>query len=136
MAELLMRLPQGGGEAVDGPAIDLYVSTPPEQLNLVAQLLRDQGWERVRLFAVENRGRDLAPFLLQLLPSALRGGHEFFVKVHTKRSTHLVDGERWADHLTRSLLSTAAVRDCVEQLQRNPKLGLLAPAGTPKEVVL
>lgn len=130
LAELLMRLPQGGGEAVDGPAIDLYVSTPPEQLNLVAQLLRDQGWERVRLFAVDNRGRDLAPFLLQLLPSALRGGHEFFVKVHTKRSTHLGDGERWADHLTRSLLSSAAVRDCVERLQRNPKLGLLAPAGT------
>lgn len=112
------------------PAIDLYVSTPQPQLELVATLLREQGWPQVRLFGVENRGRDLAPFLLQLLPSAMASGHSIFVKVHTKRSDHLSDGEAWSQHLLSSLLTPTALRGCGERLQRNPRLGLLAPAGT------
>lgn len=113
-----------------GFAIDLYVSTPRPQVEHVAALLREQRWPRVQLFGVENRGRDLAPLLLQLLPAALSDGHSVFVKVHTKRSDHLSDGEAWAAHLLNSLLTPAALRTCAERLAHNPRLGLLAPAGT------
>ena len=49
-------------------------------------LLKRLGWKRAQVFGVENRGRDMAPFLLHLLPAAVDGDHQLFVKVHTKRS--------------------------------------------------
>jgi hypothetical protein len=129
LEDLLRRFPQPDG-GPSAPAVDLYLSTPLQQLEPVAAMLRRQGWARVRLFGVENRGRDVAPFLLHLLPTALREGHELFLKLHTKRSSHLRDGEAWAEHLLGSLVSEGALRNGLEQLQQNPGLGLLAPAGT------
>ena len=46
--------------------------------------------------SVPNRGRDLAPFLLDLLPAAQAVGHRSFIKLHTKSSPHLSDGETGA----------------------------------------
>jgi lipopolysaccharide biosynthesis protein len=129
LADLLQRIPQPDGES-SGRCVDLYLSTPLQQLESVAELLKAQGWRRVRLFGLDNRGRDQAPFLLHLLPAALREGHEVFVKLHTKRSSHLSDGEAWAKHLFDSLASPKALQHCLERLQHNPGLGLLAPAGT------
>lgn len=129
LADLLKRIPQpAAGQS--GLQVDLYLSTPRQQLQAVADLLKAQGWPRVHLFGVDNRGRDLAPFVLHLLPTALRHGHAVFVKLHTKRSDHLSDGEAWAEHLIGSLTSAEALQTCLELLQRNPGLGLLGPAGT------
>ena len=110
--------------------LDLYVSTPLGQLPQAAWLLQRLGWQRVQLFGVENRGRDIAPFLLHLVPAALAIGHQCFVKVHTKRSPHLSDGDRWAAHLFDSLLSPEALSTIDVALQQDPSLALLAPAGT------
>ena len=85
MLEPLLPQQDGGGDA---PGLDLYVSTPVAQLPQTALLLRRLGWKRVKLFGVENRGRDIAPFLLQLLPEVIANEHQFFVKVHTKQSPH------------------------------------------------
>ena len=82
------------------------------------------------MFGVDNRGRDVAPFLLHLLPAALAVGHQWFVKAHTKRSPHLVDGERWAAHLFASLLTPEALFTIGARLEQDPSLALLAPAGT------
>ena len=126
---LLARLPVGGG--VQGlPPIDLYVSTPLEQLTAVEQLIAKQHWPRVRLFGVPNRGRDIAPFVLQLLPAALAAGHRFFVKVHTKASPHLGSSRDWGEGLLDALLDPERLRLGLLQLQREPGTGLLAPGGT------
>ena len=85
LAEMLRDLPKA--------EIDLYVSTPHWQFSAMAALLRQQRWPRVRLFAVPNRGRDLAPFLLQLLPVARAAAHRSFIKLHTKSSPHLSEGQ-------------------------------------------
>ena len=122
-------LPVQQGNADHRP-IDLYVSTPLDQLPQAAWLLQRLGWRRVRLFGVDNRGRDVAPFLLNLLPAALAIGHQRFVKVHTKRSPHLVDGDRWAAHLFGSLLTPDALSTIDAALEQDASLALLAPAGT------
>ena len=124
LAEMLQALPRDG--------FDLYVSTPLRQLPAAAALLRQQRWERVVLFGVPNRGRDLAPFLLQLLPAAAAVGHHGFIKLHTKSSPHLGDGKDWGGHLVNSLLDPAVVA----QLRRQPPPGLLAPAGTLVPITL
>ena len=118
LAQMLEKLPRDG--------IDLYVSTPLRQLPAAVNLLRQLKWPRVQVFGVPNRGRDIAPFLLDLLPAALAVGHATFIKLHTKSSPHLSDGEDWGKHLLGSLLKP----ELVQNLQCRPPQGLLAPAGT------
>ena len=128
-------LPVQQGDAGCQP-IDLYVSTPLGQLPQATWLLQRLGWQRVQLFGVDNRGRDVAPFLLHLLPAALAIGHQRFVKVHTKRSPHLADGDRWAAHLIGSLLTPEALSTINAVLEQDPSLALLAPAGTLLPIAL
>jgi rhamnosyltransferase len=47
---------------------------------------------QVRVVPVENRGRDIAPFL-HLLNSGVLDDVDAILKIHTKRSPHLLDGD-------------------------------------------
>ncbi|WP_191964734.1 rhamnan synthesis F family protein [Synechococcus sp. RSCCF101] len=126
---LLAGLPAAGNQ--EGLSeLDLYLSTPLDQLDEVEELLQDLGLPRVRLYGVANRGRDIAPFLLQLLPAALERGHTAFVKLHTKHSPHLDHGEDWGRHLTNALLAVDVIDTLQARLEVEPDLGLLAPPGT------
>lgn len=116
------RAAQGG--------VDLYLSVPHDRLEAAVALLQANGWPRVRVYAVENRGRDLAPFLLQLLPAVQRQGHRIFLKLHTKLSSHLDDGRPWGDHLLASLLDPTVLTTLVQRFAHQEQLGLLAPPGT------
>jgi hypothetical protein len=112
------------------PDIDLYLSVPEDHFGSAITLLEDLAWPRVQLFGGANRGRDIAPFLLRALPAAIANNHQQFVKVHTKRSTHLGDGEPWGAHLLNSLLAPSFLQQLASELESNSQLGLLAPAGT------
>ena len=131
LAAILERLPT---ELL--PRIDLYVSAPRQRMSAVAALLRRRGCPVVHLFGVPNRGRDIAPFLLHLLPAVHALGHLGFLKLHTKSSPHLSDGEDWGQHLLNSLLDPGLLEGLVDQLQHDPNLGLLAPAGTRVPITL
>ena len=82
------------------------------------------------LFGVVNRGRDISPFVLQLLPAALEVGHYAFIKLHTKASLHLADGGSWGEKLEAALLAPGLLRGLAAHLDAHPSLGLLGPAGT------
>jgi len=118
------------------PGFDLYISTPLQQMHVVVELLKRHDWQRVCVFGVTNRGRDIAPFLLHLLPAALAAGHVSFVKLHTKSSPHLPDGETWGELLTTTLLQSEFLRDLPLRLERLPHLALLGPAGTRAPLTL
>lgn len=125
LAEMLDRF-----QPDEEPGFDLYVSTPLQQMHVVVEMLKRQGWQRVCVFGVTNRGRDIAPFLLHLLPAALAAGHFSFVKLHTKSSPHLSDGETWGEVLTTTLLQSEFLKDLPSRLESLPKLALLGAAGT------
>jgi hypothetical protein len=118
------------GDSNGLPAIDLYLTVPEARFGTTSHLLLQLAWPRVQLFGVVNRGRDIAPFLLRALPAAIANNHQQFVKVHTKRSTHLGDGEPWGAHLLSSLLAPSFLRQLASELESNSQLGFLAPAGT------
>ena len=126
-----MLQPLARNQVSHGHNIELYVSTPIAKLDLVSHILEQQGWPTVKLFGVENCGRDLVPFLLHLLPAAQHNGHNLFIKAHTKASLHLKEQSRqsWSRHLTESLLTPNSIELIQEQIHTNPSLGLLAPAG-------
>lgn len=112
------------------PALDLYVSAPLGQGEAIAEVLVRLGWQRVLIVEVANRGRDLAPFVLELLPRVLAAGHPWLVKLHTKHSSHLGDGASWGEHLWQSLANPAALVSMAEQFRERPELGLVAAPGT------
>lgn len=68
--------------------------------------------QSTRVLAVENRGRDIWPFL-QVVQAGLLDGYEAVLKLHTKKSPQGVattlgasTGEEWRDQLVGSLLAT------------------------------
>jgi rhamnosyltransferase len=68
----------------------LHITVPPERSHLVREALGRR--EHVVVHEYENRGRDIAPFL-SLLSSGALDGYDAVLKLHTKRSPHLLDGE-------------------------------------------
>ena len=137
LSAILSRV-HAAGKWQEPPGFDLYVSTPLEQLADAEALLREGGWPCVRLVGVANRGRDIAPFLMELLPAALQEGHTAFVKLHTKASPHLQRGDDWGKHLMDALLNSYFLETLAQKLRQDPSLGLLAPPGTllPMSVAL
>ena len=129
--DILLKLPSFCAGTV-GTQLDLYVSTPMDQIDQVEKKLRDLDFACVRLFGVENRGRDVAPFLLHLLPAVEAAGHHFFVKLHTKKSLQFgIDGlDKWSRHLIESLLSAAGLEAIRYQFLNAKDLGCLCPSGT------
>lgn len=80
----------------------------------------------VRTIEVENRGRDVLPFLKAL--NGLDLAFDIGLKLHTKRSEHHDAGDAWRRFLTRSLLAGTGTPDALTLMERLPALGLVAPA--------
>ena len=77
----------------------LIVTVPSEKAEAVHTAI--QGMPLVELYEYENRGRDLAPFI-SLLNAGLLDRYDAILKIHTKKSPHLIKGE-----LRRKLLFSA-----------------------------
>ena len=91
-----------GGTSLE---FDLFVTISyrgPETLQLTEDLQVELPNAEVNI--VENRGRDILPFITLLNQGAFEG-YEAVCKLHTKRSTHRVDGDRWRKRLLSGILS-------------------------------
>lgn len=73
---------------------------------------------------MENIGRDIRPFLA-ILRELLRHDYKYICKIHSKRSTHLQEGELWRDELISILLSDEASHALVA-LENEKNTGMLA----------
>ena len=83
--------------------------------------------ERFKVEAVENRGRDILPFL-----KALDAAEPFDIglKLHTKKSPHRSDGEAWGRAMVDSLLGKPeTVDDVLQAMQANPHVGIITAEG-------
>ena len=129
--DIFLQLPGFCGGTI-GSQLDLYVSASIDQIAQVEEKLRRLDCSCVRLFGVDNCGRDVAPFLLHLLPAVIAAGHHFFVKLHTKKSLQFgLDGlDKWSRHLIGSLLSDDGVSTIEDQFLLDKDLGCLCPSGT------
>lgn len=59
-----------------------------------------------RIWHFPNHGRDILPFL-HLVQSGILRPYRAVCKLHTKKSPHLVDGDRWRRHLLDGVLGAA-----------------------------
>ena len=85
--------------------LDIFVTLSycgPETVELKAQIEND--CPDAEVFIVENRGRDILPFL-RLLNAGVFDDYQAVCKLHTKRSVHRADGDRWRRRLIRGIVS-------------------------------
>ena len=77
---------------------------------------------------VENRGRDILPFL-RVANRLLDEGVEVVLKLHTKRSLHRSDGDLWRRELVDRIGSPERSTAIANAFRRDPGLGLVGPEG-------
>ncbi|MBZ4023552.1 glycosyl transferase family 1 [Rhodobacter sp. TJ_12] len=63
---------------------------------------------------VANRGRDILPFL-RLVNAGALDGYEAVCKIHTKKSPHREDGDKWRNHLIGGILPETGLADLLER---------------------
>lgn len=75
-----------------GERVPLLITTNFDQSTYISELLSDM--PEATVFAFENRGRDIAPFV-SLLNTGAFEQFDVILKVHAKKSPHLKTGDLW-----------------------------------------
>lgn len=104
---------------------EIIATTIHCQEDLVTSILSKQS-KPFRVFAFENRGRDVLPFI-RVLPHLVELDFNFVVKVHTKKSLHRLDGEEWRNQLYRDVIGREAFYRSILAMENNRKIGLVGP---------
>ncbi len=113
--------------AATGLAWRLVVTTTPDRADAMRNELDARAMDAE--FALgDNRGRDILPFL-HVADRLLDDGVDCVLKLHTKRSPHRDDGDRWRRDLVAALASRDATHDALAAFAARPALGMLVPAG-------
>lgn len=107
--------------------VKLYITCPPANEAGIVSILKDRKI-RYEVIACENRGRDILPFLTAL-PKIIDNGHPYLIKVHTKKTLHRADGERWLAELTNDLIGFQAINNIKKRFDSDSLLGIIGPSG-------
>jgi lipopolysaccharide biosynthesis protein len=105
----------------------LFVTTTHELYESIGHLLIASGFH-YNLTPVENRGRDVLPFL-KTLREIIAEGYAYILKIHTKKSFHREDGDSWRDDLYGKLLNNDSVQQAIKTFNENSRVGLIGPSG-------
>ncbi|HEY1865200.1 MAG TPA: rhamnan synthesis F family protein [Roseiarcus sp.] len=108
---------------------DLIVTTVADREGLIESIRRS--YPRAEIEIVENRGRDIGPFLV-LLERGRLDGYRYICKIHGKKSidggrkTYM--GELWRRRLLFDLLGArGAASAAVDMFERDPSIGMIGP---------
>lgn len=73
---------------------------------------------------MENRGRDILPFL-RVAQRLYCEGEDVLLKLHTKKSPHRNDGDRWRRELLGALLPISAAAEIFKRFRDDGGLGMV-----------
>lgn len=105
----------------------LVVTTTPEHADAVRARL-DAFPMASEMDVTENRGRDILPFL-RIANRLLDEGVEVVLKLHTKQSAHLNNGDGWRHELIERLIGGSRARNILDLFSKQSDLGLAAAEG-------
>jgi lipopolysaccharide biosynthesis protein len=105
----------------------LFVTAPESVLADVKAVLDHNSYEYF-LLKVENRGRDVLPFLL-ILKNVFYEGYTLVLKIHTKRSNHLNKKELWSNDLFNKMLGNENMKNILQTFYHHKELGMIGPSG-------
>jgi lipopolysaccharide biosynthesis protein len=99
---------------------DLYVTLTyrgDETEDLAKEIGAD--FPKATVLPLENRGRDILPFLTLVNAGAL-DGYDAICKLHTKKSPHREDGDVWRKHLILGVLPEEGLESMLERFIATP----------------
>jgi len=108
------------------PQPDLFISVAQDaDVEEIASFLKDKGYVNFTVKPVQNRGRDVAPFLVEFAEDLK--SYDLCCKIHGKKSLYGgSEQSNWRNHLYHNLLgSKEIVEDILSAFSKNKKLGLL-----------
>lgn len=108
-----------------GIAWRIVVTTAPERERAIRDELKRLG-VAAEVAVFPNRGRDVLPFL-KILARLSLDGTRVVLKLHTKRTEHRADGDRWRRELLATLTAPGRAGRLLEAFQTNGELGAIAP---------
>jgi lipopolysaccharide biosynthesis protein len=108
-------------------SIKLFVTTPRDQCTDIDLDLKKSGFKYC-IFPVENRGRDVLPFLA-VMPRVMEEDFDYVLKLHTKKSTHRDDGDVWRTDIFGKLVGEEACAAAFDQFEKNADIGIIGPSG-------
>ena len=106
-------------------AFDLFVSTDTKEKKKYIDgfLAKECKCRRFETSIFENRGRDVAPFILQMKDAI--GRYEYICHIHSKKSVHTEGGEEWRNANLSALFDNSKL--LLDYLDENDKVGLVMP---------
>jgi lipopolysaccharide biosynthesis protein/2-polyprenyl-3-methyl-5-hydroxy-6-metoxy-1,4-benzoquinol methylase len=107
--------------------VDIYITCEAQNEVRIGNILT-QYVMAATVQTVQNHGRDMLPFL-KILPQVVNSGASLIIKIHTKKSTHRVDGDAWRKGLIGTLLNAESIHKAVGMFQEDARLGVIGPAG-------
>lgn len=86
----------------------IIVSTSENKTFECRHILAEFNFANVLVFSTENRGRDIRPFI-EALDIIAKIDIDYVCKVHTKKSTHRADGDKWRDEMIKCLFHSSSL---------------------------
>ena len=110
-----------------GDQFDLLV-TIPYDVNISETAIRTH-FPNAQIYRCENRGRDIAPFLM-VFSATSSLNYKYICKIHTKKSQHIINGREWQEDMMGKLLgSPEIIAQIIEAFEKNPDWGIIGPQG-------
>jgi lipopolysaccharide biosynthesis protein len=110
---------------------DLYI-TVPDQLDMTYIIDILNAFPDAHLYSVENRGRDVLPFL-HMLNLIGTSNYKYLCKLHTKKSVEIDNGDAWRKLLYYDLIGSSSIaEDIIRRFEINETLGMI----TGKNLIL
>lgn len=105
--------------------VDVVVTLVKDRADHLSASITDQ-FAGADVRVVPNRGRDLWP-LIQVLDRV--SGHDLVLKLHTKRSPHMRNGDSWRGQLLDGLVGAPdRIAGVIELMSTDRRIGIVAPA--------
>jgi len=112
---------------IEGVPFKIFVTSPANITKTINTLLATNSFE-YNSIPVENRGRDILPFL-KMLPYVVNDGYQVILKIHTKKSDHRRTGQLWRNDLYNKLLKKTAIARAIQIFNTDLSIGLIGAHG-------
>jgi lipopolysaccharide biosynthesis protein len=104
----------------------LYISAPTFICSPTIKHIINE-FPETRVFAVDNSGRDIKPFL-KIIKSGVLGQYDAVCKLHTKKSPHSSRGNKWLnDTLTALVGNENTIFNIISRFRSSGAIGMIGP---------
>ena len=105
----------------------LCITTDNDKKNQeITKILKAKGIAEYRIITCRNRGRDIAPMLIEFREEFDKC--KYALHIHTKKSPHDSELRGWSDYLYQNLLGNINVVESILSIfKEHPSVGMIAP---------